>query len=294
MTLISSGRICCLSVICVLSFLLIVPHQGMDTDPNSMAKRLRKQTQSKAQSEHRLAKEDLLTLLREGQMEERGLLPYSSNYSFLVTLRHAEMELPGVYKPRRGENPLWDFPTGTLCQRETAAYEISAALGWGLVPPTVLRDGTRGIGSVQLFIECDPDIHYFSMQEDARYTPALRQLSLLDCLVNNADRKSGHCLFGADQRMWAIDHGICFHSEYKLRTVIWEFSSQPISSDLVADLDRLQAALDDPASSLNCTLAELLSRPERTALSNRLDQLLAGGHHPFPPPHQRNYPWPPI
>lgn len=267
-----------------------------------MAKKPRKQAQSRApggdtvgDSERRLLTEDrMLALLREGQMEERGLLPYSSNYSFLVTLRNDEMELPGVYKPRRGENPLWDFPTGTLCQRETAAYDISAALGWGLVPPTVLREGTRGIGSVQFFIECDPNIHYFSMQEDARYTPALRQLSLFDYLVNNADRKSGHCLFGADERMWAIDHGICFHSEYKLRTVIWEFSSQPITPDLMADLERLQAALDDPASSLNCTLAELLSGPERTALCARLDRLLAAGRHPSPPPHQRNYPWPPI
>jgi len=267
-----------------------------------MAKKLRKQAQSKApggdtvdNSERRLLTEDrVLALLREGQMEERGLLPYSSNYSFLVTLHHDEMELPGVYKPRRGENPLWDFPTGTLCQRETAAYEISAALGWGLVPPTVLREGTRGIGSVQFFIDCDPDIHYFSMQEDARYTSALRQLSLFDYLVNNADRKSGHCLFGEDERMWAIDHGICFHSEYKLRTVIWEFSSQPIASESTADLDRLQAALDDPASILNCALAELLSGPERTALCARLDRLLAAGRHPSPLSHQRNYPWPPI
>jgi len=227
-------------------------------------------------------------------MEERGLLPYSSNYSFLVTMRDGELELPGVYKPRRGENPLWDFPTGSLCLRETAAYDVSAALGWNLVPPTVLRQGTRGVGSVQFFIECDPNIHYFSMQEDARYAPALRQLSLFDYLINNADRKSGHCLFDEENRMWAIDHGVCFHSEYKLRTVIWEYSEQPIDPALLDDLNALQAVLDQPESALNCALADLLSRPERAALCDRLESLLALGCHPDPPPHQRNFPWPPI
>ncbi len=266
-----------------------------------MAKKPRKQAHSKAPdspvaaSERcPLTEERVLALLRAGQMEERGLLPYSSNYSFVVTLRDDEMELPGVYKPRRGENPLWDFPTGTLCRRETAAYEISAALGWHLVPPTVLREGTRGLGSVQFFIACDPDVHYFSMQEDARYALALRQLSLFDYLVNNADRKAGHCLFDADQRMWAIDHGICFHSEYKLRTVIWEYSGQPITDDLQADLTALQDALAEADSPLNATLDILLNRPERAALCTRLERLLAVGRHPSPPPHQRNYPWPPI
>ncbi|MBI3959715.1 MAG: SCO1664 family protein [Chloroflexi bacterium] len=268
-----------------------------------MAKKPRKQAHSKAPGSDNshdavercaLSEERVLALLRAGQMEERGLLPYSSNYSFLVTLRDDEIELPGVYKPRRGENPLWDFPTGTLCRRETAAYEISAALGWNLVPPTVLREGTRGLGSVQFFIECDPDVHYFSMQEDARYALALRQLSLFDYLVNNADRKAGHCLFGADQRMWAIDHGICFHSEYKLRTVIWEYSGQPITGDLRADLTALQDALTAADSPLNAALDDLLNRPERSALCTRLDRLLAVGRHPTPPSHQRNYPWPPI
>ena len=268
-----------------------------------MAKKPRKQAQATAPESElavaaveqcSLSGERVLALLRTGQMEERGLLPYSSNYSFLVTMRDDELELPAVYKPRRGENPLWDFPTGTLCRRETAAYEISAALGWNLVPPTVLRDGTRGLGSVQFFIDCDPNVHYFSMQEDARYATALRQLSLFDYLVNNADRKAGHCLFGADQRMWAIDHGICFHSEYKLRTVIWEYSGQPIADDLLEKLTGLEDALTEPDGPLNLILDNLLSRPERTALCDRLERLLAVGCHPAPPPHQRNYPWPPI
>lgn len=271
-----------------------------------MAKSLRKRARSTASGSDSsvtivepqvLTEERILTLLRAGRMEERGLLPYSSNYSFLVTLRDDADEgvaLPAVYKPRRGENPLWDFPTGTLCRRETAAYEISAALGWNLVPPTVLRSGTRGLGSVQFFIECNPEIHYFSMQEDARFAPALRQLSLFDFLVNNADRKSGHCLFGADERMWAIDHGICFHSEYKLRTVIWEYSGQPIADELLADLTDLQNELAQEECTLNATLHSLLSRPEFVALSERLAWLLDTGRHPAPPPNQRNYPWPPI
>jgi uncharacterized repeat protein (TIGR03843 family) len=241
-----------------------------------------------------LTEERILAVLRDGYMEERGLLPYSSNYAFLVTMSDDELELPGVYKPRRGENPLWDFPSGTLCRRETAAYEISAALDWNLVPPTVLRDGPHGLGSVQFFIDCDPDIHYFSMQEDARYAPALRQLSLFDFLINNADRKGGHCLFGADQRMWAIDHGICFHSEYKLRTVIWEYSDQPITDELLEDLVALKGALAEANSPLNVTLYDLLSHPEYSAVCSRLERLLTAERHPSPPPHQRNYPWPPI
>lgn len=238
--------------------------------------------------------ERILVALRQGQIEERGLLPYSSNYSFLVLVDDGELQLPAVYKPRRGENPLWDFPTGTLCLRETAAFEISEALGWHLVPPTVLRHGTRGLGSIQLFIECDPDLHYFSMQEDARYAEAFRQLTLFDAVVNNADRKSGHCLFGADQRLWAIDHGICFHHEYKLRTVIWEFSGLEIEPRFLKDLTNLQNRLEDADSELNIRLADLLSSRERSALCRRVAALLRSGRYPSPLPHHRNFPWPPI
>lgn len=241
-----------------------------------------------------LTEDQVLDVLSQGRMEERGLLPYSSNYSFLITVCKDELELPAVYKPRRGENPLWDFPSGTLCQRETAAYVVSAALDWGLVPPTVLREGTRGIGSVQFFIDCDPDIHYFSMQEDALYALDLRRLALFDALINNADRKSGHCLYGAERRMWAIDHGICFHSEYKLRTVIWEYSGQLIEPELLDDLDRLRQALDAEESGLSRALSALLSGPEQGALRRRLERLLFRGCYPSPPPHQRNFPWPPI
>ena len=237
---------------------------------------------------------EIVRALAEGEIEEKGLLPYSSNYTFLITVHHREQEFPAVYKPRRGENPLWDFPAGTLCQRETAAFVVSEALGWRVVPPTVLRDGPRGPGSIQFFIDCDPDIHYFNMREDARYALALRRLTLFDFLINNADRKAGHCLYGYDEHMWAIDHGICFHQHYKLRTVIWEFAGEPIEEQLLADLGSFAASLTQATSPLLQTLDRLLSPPERHALHQRVEQLEQDRHYPAPPAHQRNYPWPPI
>lgn len=250
----------------------------------------------------------ILSALSEGDIEEKGLLPYSSNYTFLIAVHHREREIAAVYKPRRGENPLWDFPAGTLCQRETAAFVVSEALGWRLVPPTVLRDGPRGPGSIQYFIECDPNVHYFSAREDARYASALRRLTLFDYLINNADRKSGHCLFadaGSGEEglpqpaahprspgMWAIDHGICFHHHYKLRTVIWEFAGEPIEQGLLTDLESLGRRMDDdPLCNL---LHRLLSPPEQEALSRRIRDLLGERRYPMPPARQRNYPWPPI
>ncbi len=144
-----------------------------------------------------LLEDDVLETLRTGRVEEKGLLPYSSNTSFLVVVNDGRHTLPAVYKPQRGENPLWDFEWGTLCRRETAAYVISSALDWQLVPPTVLREGTHGLGSIQFYIDHDANAHYFTIQSDARFAKTLRQLTLFDFLINNADRKSGHCLIGA-------------------------------------------------------------------------------------------------
>jgi uncharacterized repeat protein (TIGR03843 family) len=242
----------------------------------------------------RVTESEILTVLTHGDLVEQALLPYSSNHSFLVTVTHERVALPAVYKPRRGENPLWDFEWGTLCQRETAAYLISKSLGWELVPPTVLRDGTRGLGSVQLFIPNNDSEHYFTVQEDARFVTTLRRLALFDFIVNNADRKSGHCLVGDDQRLWAIDHGICFHTEYKLRTVIWEFSEMPIDPPLYDDLKRLHTSLLDEQNSLTKILCQLLSNAERAALIARTKNLLQQRTFPSPQYHRRNYPWPPI
>jgi len=241
-----------------------------------------------------LSEEVVLKTLKEGEMEPQGQLPYSSNYSFLVTVTTDELSLPAVYKPRRGENPLWDFTAGTLCQREVAAYEVSNALGWRLIPPTVLREGHHGIGSVQFFIDHDSNDHYFTVQYDARYVDTLRQLVLFDFIVNNADRKSGHCLAGSDEQLWAIDHGICFHTEYKLRTVIWEFSQEPIEVELLADLQTLRTELEDVKSIVATNLTELLSSAEHSALLQRLETLIESGYYPSPSPFQRNYPWPPV
>jgi len=242
----------------------------------------------------RLTEEQVLDAIRHGDMSEKGLLPYSSNHSFLVVVEQGDLTLPAVYKPQRGETPLWDFEWGTLCKRETAAYEVSRALDWGLVPPTVLRDGTRGIGSVQFFVDHDQEAHFFTAIEDARFTDTFRRLALFDFVVNNADRKSGHCLIGSDGRAWAIDHGICFHTEYKLRTVIWEFSCEPVGEALLTDLARLRDDLRNSSSAASRRLAPLVTGPELASMRRRIDLLLRTGAYPSPPAHRRNYPWPPI
>jgi uncharacterized repeat protein (TIGR03843 family) len=241
-----------------------------------------------------LTETQVLETLQHGAIEEKGLLPYSSNHSFLVVVAHDDLALPAVYKPQRGEAPLWDFEWGTLCKRETAAYEVSRALGWNLVPPTVLREGSRGLGSVQFFVDHDSEAHYFTAAEDARYTESFRRLALFDFVVNNADRKSGHCLIGRDGRVWAIDHGVCFHNEYKLRTVIWEFSCAPIAAGYLADLAALRKTLDDQTSQFGQRIAMLISQLELAAMRRRIDHLLRARSYPAPPAQRRNYPWPPI
>ncbi len=241
-----------------------------------------------------ITEERVLTALARGKVTERGLLPYSSNHSFLALVTDNDVTLPAVYKPQHGESPLWDFEWGTLCKRETAAYLISSVLGWNLVPPTVLRKATRGVGSVQFYVEHDANAHYFTVQADARFADSLRRLALFDYVANNADRKSGHCLIGSDGRLWAIDHGICFHAEYKLRTVIWEFCDEAISPSLLDDLDELRMQLVNPKGDLTCQLCNLLSEPERQALNERVHRLLRKERYPAPAPHRRNYPWPPV
>src|SRR5690606_500174 len=152
------------------------------------------------------------------------------------------LEIGAVYKPQRGERPLWDFPQGTLCRREQAAFLISEALDWHIVPPTVLREAQHGLGSVQLYIDHDPARHYFTIEADEALRPQRQRIALLDVLINNANRKAGHGLIQETEeprevaRLWGIDHGICFHVEPKLRTVIWEFGGTPIPEALKSDL----------------------------------------------------------
>jgi uncharacterized repeat protein (TIGR03843 family) len=235
---------------------------------------------------------DVLTLLAKGELDVQGMLPWSSNYTLLATVRCDGLQGLAVYKPRRGERPLWDFPRGTLCQREVAAYVLSAALGWALVPPTVLRDGPYGVGSVQLFIDADHESHLFTMQKEGGFDEAIERLAVFDVLANNADRKSGHCLKGNDGRLWAIDHGICFHADPKLRTVLWDYAGQPLQPDTLADLRELREQFEAKDSVFEM-LESLLDRDEMRALRRRLDRLLASGRHPDPGPG-RNVPWPPV
>jgi uncharacterized repeat protein (TIGR03843 family) len=237
-----------------------------------------------------ISDKEALKLLECGELQEtHGLIPWSSNYTFLIAIADDGLEALAVYKPRRGERPLWDFPDGTLCQRECAAFVVSQALGWNLVPPTILREGPHGVGSVQLFVPHDPDQNYFTF--GAKYEKQLRQIALFDSIINNADRKGGHCLLGVDGHIWAIDHGVCFHTQPKLRTVIWDFDGDPIPANLMADLERLCVELDDPP--LTEKLQSLLTGDEIDALRTRLSSLMARRKFPRPGPG-RNYPWPPI
>jgi uncharacterized repeat protein (TIGR03843 family) len=235
---------------------------------------------------------DILALLATGEMDVQGMLPWSSNYTLLVTVTAGELKGLGVYKPRRGERPLWDFPRGTLCQREVAAFLLSDALGWLLVPPTVMRDGPHGVGSVQLFIDCDHDEHLFTMQKEGGFEEQIQRLAAFDVLANNADRKSGHCLKGSDGRLWAIDHGICFHAEPKLRTVLWDYAGDRLPDEIHTDICRLREDVRAGGRFIR-TLSGLLDADEVKAFRRRLDRLADSGKYPDPGAG-RNVPWPPV
>lgn len=234
----------------------------------------------------------VLELLSQGELTPQGSLPYSSNYTILCSVEHNNLQGLAVYKPRRGERPLWDFPRGTLCRREVAAYVVSEALDFSLVPPTVLRNGPHGLGSVQLFIDSDREAHLFTMQKEGGFEEQIRQLALLDCLINNADRKSGHCLKGTDGRLWAIDHGICFHTEYKLRTVLWDYVGDPIDDDALDALRSFHQSFQQHDAVAEM-IGELLEKDEVRALRRRLDRLINSGVYPSPG-HGPNIPWPPV
>lgn len=238
-----------------------------------------------------LSLEAAIDLLAQGEIDVQGLLPWSSNYTFLVTVSQDELQAVAVYKPCKGERPLWDFPRGTLANREVAAYLVSEALGWPSIPPTVLRNGPHGLGMLQLYIESDPNEHYFTF--GARFPDQFKKLAVFDVLVNNADRKAGHCLCDANDHIWAIDHGICFHEEPKLRTVIWEFASQPIPASLIRDLHAFREQLSSRSDGVTQALNQLLARDEMAALRRRADRLIAQARFPNPG-LDRHIPWPPV
>jgi hypothetical protein len=227
--------------------------------------------------------------LIEGDLELVGRLPRASNHTLLARVRGGTGETLAVYKPVSGERPLWDFPEGSLAGREVAAYRVARALGWPGVPPTVLRDGPAGPGAVQLFVQMDPrGEHYFTMGEER--PEDFRRVALFDAVVNNADRKSGHCLLDTSGRVFVIDHGVCFHQEPKLRTVIWAFAGEPIPGPMAEDLARLVVDLEEV---LGTELREVLAAPEVEATRQRAQALLASGTFPHPGP-ERPYPWPPV
>ena len=165
----------------------------------------------------------------------------------LAKLTHEGLEGLAVYKPARGERPLWDFPNGTLYRREVAAYLVSEQLGWRLVPPTLARDGPLGIGSVQLYVDADPEVTAFELLADGN--PSMARIAAFDVVTNNADRKAGHCLAGQDGHVWAIDHGLCFHVQAKLRTVLWDLAGDRLEAAVLADLEALAAEATGGAAS---------------------------------------------
>jgi uncharacterized repeat protein (TIGR03843 family) len=227
---------------------------------------------------------DPLELLRDGDVEVDGRMPWSSNATFLATVRAGDAEAKAIYKPGRGERPLWDFPHG-LYRREVAAWHLSEALGFGIVPPTVLRDGPFGEGSFQLFVPSDFEQPYFTLYEGRPdLHDQLRLICAFDVLANNTDRKSGHCLLGLDGQIWAIDNGLCFAPTFKLRTVIWEFGGEPVPVDV---LDRIRMLCDG----LPDEVERHLEDEEIEALLGRVRGVLARPVFPTDATGHR-YPWP--
>jgi len=230
-------------------------------------------------------------MLRSATLEIVGRLTEASNATLFCELRTEDSpEAPHcVYKPIRGERPLDDFPVGTLAYREVAAYELSEAMGWRIVPPTVLRDGPLGPGMVQAWIEVDEDADIVAMI--LTRDPRLRRMALFDAIVNNADRKGGHVLPTDDGHLYGCDHGVCFAVEPKLRTVLWGWRGEPLTDEEVACLQTLRSSID---GELGRRLAESLSAPEVAATARRIDRLLAACHMPLPDPHRPAIPWPPF
>lgn len=234
----------------------------------------------------------VLDVLQNGEITIKGEFVWGSNYTFLAEVSQDGDKVMSVYKPSRGERPLWDFPTASLGRRETAAYRVSEALGWNLVPPTVYRKKAPiGPGSLQLYIEHDPEVHYFNMSEVDHQR--LRPVVLFDLLINNADRKGSHLLFDHKHHLWLIDHGICFHAEDKLRTVIWDFAGETIPESLIADLQAFHRQLSQGAD-LSKELQTLLNPSEVKALDRRAVRLISLRCFPEPEPDQRSFPWPPV
>lgn len=238
-----------------------------------------------------LSTEDLIDLFQTGEIEIEGRMPYSSNATLMVTVndpasagRHRRSHR-GIYKPGRGERPLWDFPPD-LYKREVATYRLAAALGWNVIPPTTIVEGPLGEGSVQAFVDADFEQHYFTLHESGTGRDDLELLCALDLITNNTDRKSGHCLLGRDGRIYGIDHGLSFHAQFKLRTVMWDYVGDPIPERALNDIARF---IDEgPAPELTC----LLDSFEMDAVMARASALMEAGVFPDDETGGHRWPWP--
>ncbi len=239
------------------------------------------------------ARDGVLRILRDGELDVVGRLVSASNLTLMCRIGlddpagAGRREVTGIYKPIRGEAPLWDFPDGTLANREVAAYDVSEASGWGIVPPTVLRDGPWGPGMVQLWMDVDEavDVVELIRSDD----PALRPMVVFDAVVNNADRKAGHLLPVAGGRIHGVDHGVCFSTEPKLRTVLWGWMGKRLGRAELAVLRRLRSDLH---GALGEALGRLLAPDEVAGTARRIDRLLATGRFPMPDRDRPAIPWP--
>ncbi len=236
-----------------------------------------------------MADPDVLTLLREGELTIEGRLVDASNATLYCQVQADGLSRTCVYKPIAGERPLWDFPDGTLAYREVAAYLVSAATGWEVVPPTVLREGPFGPGMVQVWIDVDEEVDLAVLARSNN--PDLRRMSVFDAVINNADRKGGHLLPTPAGHVYGVDHGVCFSVEDKLRTLLWRWRGRRLPGEAVAVLEQLLAGLK---GDLGLTLKALLSEYEVAAVEHRLRRLLSTGEHPMPSEDWPAIPWPPF
>jgi uncharacterized repeat protein (TIGR03843 family) len=233
--------------------------------------------------------EDAMRLLREGELDVEGRLVDASNATLFCTVTHDGITAACVYKPIAGERPLWDFPDGTLAGREVAAYLVSAATGWDIVPPTVMRDGPFGPGMCQLWIDVEPGVDLAALARSN--IPPLRRMAVFDAVINNADRKGGHLLPTSDGHVYGVDHGVCFSVEDKLRTLLWGWQGKRLTEEAVDVLQHLKREL---SGDLGEALHELLTAEEVWATERRIDRLLSTGRHPVPKGDWPPVPWPPF
>lgn len=237
----------------------------------------------------KLPSKEVLRRLSEWEVDAIGLHPDGSNYVFVIRLSDGDSEIYAIYKPSSGERPLRDFPYGTLHNREWAAYRVATTLGWPNVPPTVIRDGPHGVGSVQLYVDADFSRHYFN-ERDSKLTQ-YEPVAVFDVLINNADRKGGACLIDANEEVWAVDHGLTFNPLARRRSVMFEFNAMPYSETHLASLDNLSGELRSTESRLASELKLVLDGHEFDSLISRCDEMTESGHFPTLDPNY-NVPWP--